>query len=171
MRKLVAALILLLIAMPAAGQQTVNTWERGYITAAVPAEISPADSVDITPPIIESDTLNVRGFMVGISGAAVHTDHSVFMRYREAGDDGWERWDQWLKCRLNYGMPLVSEWKYGAGIKSANMTPFIPISNVRLLRLFNHNNTSATTVTIWFIDKQDADEADWSKWDLPNEYK
>lgn len=164
---------LLLMAMPAiADWETVEVFDRGYITAAVHKIVAEADSEDVTPPIIDGDTLDTRGFMIGYGCPTSEGEvgYALHIRYREAGLDGWYRWNQWLECDgYNFGMPLIGSWSPTSGDYGFGMTPFMPIANVRLLRLLNPvDATSISTVTIWFIEQREAKAADWSAWDMPN---
>lgn len=166
-----AALALLAFGAMSAAGQTFNVWERGYITCPVHGIVDKADSLDITPPIIAGDTLNTRGFMIGLrSTMAVGLGYGISIRYRQAGDDGWERWDQWLNGAgaSNLGMPLIGDWQPSGSTWEMALTDFMPLANVRLLRLLNPStNASMQTVTIWFLDQQDARAADWSAWTMP----
>lgn len=168
MRKMICALALLCIAASVCSGQTFNIWERGYITAPAHACIAASDSVDLSPPVVGGDTLNVRGFMVGYRATTHGQDHSMQVRYREAGSGGWERWDQWLKASpANLGLPLPSRWQGMGGTNGIGSTPMMPIANIKTLRLFNRSAFAAMSVVVlWFMDPQDAKAADWSSWEM-----
>lgn len=174
----VAALALLAVLATSASagwRETFNVWERGYITCPVHSFILGSDSVDVTPPIIGGDTLDVRGFMIGVRGIADNDvmgyGYGLRIRYLQSGRGAQRRFDQWegYKDATNLGMPLIGE--YGPGNVTGyrmGMTDFMPLSNVRMLRLLNPSaNASMQTVVIWFIDQHDAEAADWSAWTMP----
>lgn len=172
MKRLIVVLVLLVVCalIASADWPTVETFDRGYITAAVHLELAASDSGDITPPIISSDTLDTRGFIIGCCSPQSGRGHGVRMRYRQEGLDGWYRWNQWLECSTyNPGMLMTGSWAGFGGVNSLGMTPFMPLVNVKLLRLINPNTVaSQSMVVIWFMDQREAKAADWSKWEMPN---
>lgn len=169
MRKLISLLVLLSMAViPVCSGQTFNTWERGYITVASCTSVAALDVVSMCAPVVDGDTINVRGIMLGFQSVIAHGHgHNLHIRYREPGADGWERWDQWVKAdSSNWGLPLPGKWQGLLGTNSMGCTPFIPLANVRELHLYNSNASAAMHVLVlWFVDEADAKAADWSTWE------
>lgn len=175
MKRIALALgLLAALAVPAMGWWTVNTMERGYVTAPVHLIVDVSDSMDVYPPVIGVDTLDVRGFMLGLrSTETVGQGYGMSIRFRQKGDGGWERWQEWLKYPdpVNLGMPLIGDWQPSGSEWEMALTPFIPLADIRLLRLLNpSSNASMQTVVIWFIDHKVAEDADWSVWDMEDSW-
>lgn len=161
--------LLLLVVVPVQGWITVNLQEKGYVAATSFVKILASGSVDVTPPIVGGDTLTTRGFMIGYRSTAHGQDHSLQIMYREAGDGGWYRWNEWENASVaNYGLPLPSRWQGLGGTNGLGCTPFMPMADLRMLRLFNRTPYSLmNVVVIWFMDSHVADSVDWTTWSMP----